>query len=178
MVWHPRWQTKSCANCLLRAYFVFSTEVNTYVMTGSSSPLIHQYTHMLKKTKLPTKLHVPALPNPAGAVSAVCHEMSIEFTGFWYLNKSLKSGTHWEEQYLHHAASPIAYRAKFEISVYWSRASTEGCQHSKLKCVQKPFEKRSKGKQLKNTRPQMSFSQYEEIKYLLKYRYFSKYFIR
>lgn len=82
----------------------------------------------------------PALPNSAGTISAACHKTSNEFTGFWYLNKSLKRGYHWDERYLQCAVPPVTHWAKSEISAYKSRTVSERCQQSILECVQKLWE--------------------------------------
>lgn len=83
-------------------------QVNAGKVAGSLC-LLYTNTAVLKTTtKLTTKLQKRTSPNTAGAASAACHETSIQSAGFWYVNESLKSGTHCEQQYLQHAVPPIA----------------------------------------------------------------------
>lgn len=128
-LWYLEWQIRICVHQFPESirvlYFPWS-----WILTRQLAVQVFSHTHttpVLKTTK-----QKAASPGPAGTVSAACHETSIEFTGVWYLNESLKSGSQWDEQYLQCAALPVTHWAKFEISVYWSRAHSESCQHSTL----------------------------------------------
>lgn len=120
ILWYLGWQIKRCVNSLLRACF--------HAGECWCSGWQFESFHTLKTTKLRKKPQKPASPNPAGAVSAACHETSVEFANFWYVNESLKSSTHRDEQYLQRAVPPVTRWANFEISAYGSCAYAECCR--------------------------------------------------
>lgn len=109
-------------------------------MARSGCLFTHYYTNAQNNITNNKAKEKPALPNSAGTISAACHKTSNEFTGFWYLNKSLKRGYHWDERYLQCAVPPVTHWAKSEISAYKSRTVSKRCQQSILECVQKLWE--------------------------------------
>lgn len=157
MLWYLEIK-KPCKQLTERKYIVFHT--GEYRGSDWQFKCFHAPKQLkkLKTTKPATKLQKPASPNPAGRLSAACHETSSEFAGFWYLNKTLQSSTLWNEQYIQRAMLSVTDWVKFEISVYGSCAYTEGCQHVTLDCVQKHSEE-ERGNFLLNSRQQRSLSQ-------------------
>lgn len=102
LLWYIEWERKALLGHIL--YFPSS-----YILAWwlAVHPFSCTKPAMLRTTKQSNK----SLPLQA------LQALNLYFTGFWHLNKSLKSHSVWDELYLWCAVPPITYWAKSEISV-------------------------------------------------------------